>query len=40
MEKICEHLKAKGLKQTRHRLAILSLLKKAEHPLSADEIYL
>ncbi|MDK2962453.1 MAG: Fur family transcriptional regulator, ferric uptake regulator [Eubacteriaceae bacterium] len=40
MEKICDHLKAKGLKQTRHRLTILSLLKNAEYPLSADEIYL
>ncbi|WKY47586.1 transcriptional repressor [Eubacteriaceae bacterium ES3] len=39
MKKISENLKAKGLKLTKHRVAILSVLKKSEHPLSADDIF-
>lgn len=39
MDEILNDLKDKGLKQTKHRLAILESLKANDQPLSAEEIF-
>ena len=39
MNEVLKDLKDKGLKQTKHRLAILEILKTNDQPLSAEEVY-
>ncbi|AFA48021.1 Fur family transcriptional regulator [Acetobacterium woodii] len=37
---IQENLKKKGLKSTKHRMAILDILVKKDHPIAAEQIFL
>lgn len=39
MNEMIKDLKDKGLKQTRHRLAILELLKNSDQPLTAEGVF-
>lgn len=39
MDEILNDLKEKGLKKTKHRLAILKIFKASNQPLSADEVF-